>query len=228
MDDPKNQPFSYSQDAVFSNFMQRVYHWMAMGLALTGLAALVTAGNIPFLRFLAQGGMLVFFLAEFGLVIWLTRSLQKISAQAATIGFLVFSVINGITLSSIFLVYTAASISSTFFITAMTFAGVSMYGWMTKQDLTSIGSFCGMALWGVIVASIVNIFFHSPIFQWVVSYCGVAVFIGLTAYDTQRLKGIHQSVPDAPEQLAIIGALMLYLDFINMFLFLLQIFNRRR
>ncbi len=114
MDDPKNQPFSYSQDAIFSNFMQRVYQWMAMGLALTGLAALVTAGNMPLLRFLAQGGMLVFFLAEFGLVIWLTRSLQKISAQAATIGFLVFSVINGVTLSSIFRVYTAASISSTF------------------------------------------------------------------------------------------------------------------
>ena len=228
MDEQKNQPFSYSQDAIFSNFMQRVYQWMAMGLALTGLAALVTAGNMPLLRFLAQGGMLVFFLAEFGLVIWLTRSLQKISAQAATIGFLVFSVINGVTLSSIFRVYTAASISSTFFITAMTFAGVSMYGWMTKQDLTSIGSFCGMALWGVIVASVVNIFFHSPVFQWGVSYCGVAVFIGLTAYDTQRLKGIHESVPDASEQLAIVGALMLYLDFINMFLFLLQIFNRRR
>lgn len=228
MDNQENKPFAYSQDAVFSNFMQRVYQWMAMGLALTGLAAFFTIGNPSILRFLMHGGMWVLFIAEFILVIWLTRSLQKISAQAATIGFLAYSVLNGMTLSSIFLVYTSASISSTFFITAMTFAGVSVYGWVTKQDLTSIGSFCGMALWGVIVASVVNIFFHSPVFYWIVSYCGVAVFIGLTAYDTQRLKAIHQSVANAPEQLAIVGALMLYLDFINMFLFLLQIFGRRR
>ncbi|MDD5226006.1 MAG: Bax inhibitor-1/YccA family protein [Candidatus Omnitrophica bacterium] len=228
MNDPKNQPFSYSREAVFSNFMQRVYQWMAIGLALTGLAAFVTIGNASLLRFVLHGGMWLFFIAEFILVIWLTRSLQKISVQAATIGFLAYSVLNGITLSGIFLVYTSASISSTFFITAMTFAGVSVYGWVTKQDLTSIGSFCFMALIGVIVASIANWFFRSPMFSWVVSYCGVAVFIGLTAYDTQRLKAIHQSVPDAPEQLAIVGALMLYLDFINMFLFLLQIFGRRR
>jgi len=223
-----NQPVSYPQEAVFSNFMQRVYQWMAMGLALTGLAAFVTIGNVSLLRFLAHGGMWLFFIAEFILVIWLTRSLQKISVQAATIGFLAYSVLNGVTMSSIFLVYTSASITSTFFITAMTFAGVSVYGWVTKQDLTSVGSFCFMALIGVIVASIVNMFFHSPVFYWIVSYCGVAVFIGLTAYDTQRLKAIHQSVENAPEQLAIVGALMLYLDFINMFLFLLQIFGRRR
>ena len=228
MDDPKNQPFSYSQEAVFSNFMQRVYQWMAMGLALTGLAAFITIGNASLLRFLLHGGMWLLFIAEFGLVIWLTRSLQKISVQAATIGFLAYSVLNGITMSSIFLYYTSASISSTFFITAMTFAGVSVYGWVTRQDLTSVGSFCFMALIGVIVASIANLFFHSPVFYWIVSYCGVAVFIGLTAYDTQRLKAIHQSMPNAPEQLAIVGALMLYLDFINMFLFLLQIFGRRR
>ena len=228
MDDPKNQPFSYSQEAVFSNFMQRVYQWMAMGLALTGLAAFITIGNASLLRFLLHGGMWVLFIAEFVLVIWLTRGLQKISVQAATVGFLAYSVLNGITISSIFLAYTSASISSTFFITAMTFAGVSVYGWVTRQDLTSVGSFCFMALIGVIVASLLNLFFHSPAFYWIVSYCGVAVFIGLTAYDTQRLKAIHQSMANAPEQLAIVGALMLYLDFINMFLFLLQIFGRRR
>ena len=228
MDDPKNQPFSYPQEAVFSNFMQRVYQWMAMGLALTGLAAFITIGNASLLRFLLQGGMWILFIAELALVIWLSASIQKISAQAATIGFLAYSLLNGITLSSIFLVYTAASISSTFFITAMTFGGVSLYGWVTKQDLTSVGSFCGMALWGVIIASIANMFFHAPAFSWIVSYCGVAVFIGLTAYDTQRLKAIHQNMPGAPEQMAIFGALMLYLDFINMFLFLLRIFGRRR
>jgi len=228
MSEQENKPFAYSQDTVFSNFMQRVYQWMALGLGLTGLAAFITIGNASLLRFLLHGGMWLFFIAEFILVIWLTRSIQKISAQAATIGFLTYSVLNGITLSGIFLIYTAASISSTFFITAMTFAGVSVYGWVTKQDLTSIGSFCFMALIGVIIASLANLFFHSPVFQWVISYCGVAVFIGLTAYDTQRLKAIHQSMANAPEQLAIVGALMLYLDFINMFLFLLQIFGRRR
>jgi hypothetical protein len=228
MNDQKNQPFAYSQDAVFSNFMQRVYQWMAMGLALTGLAAFITISNASLMSFLLHGGMWLFFIAELGIVIWLSASLRKISAQAATIGFLIYSVLNGVTLSSIFLYYTMASISSTFFITAMTFAGVSIYGWVTRQDLTSVGSFCGMALWGVIIASIVNIFFHTPAFYWILSYAGVAVFIGLTAYDTQRLKAIHQNMPNAPEQLAIFGALMLYLDFINMFLFLLRIFGRRR
>ncbi|MFA7255173.1 MAG: Bax inhibitor-1/YccA family protein [Candidatus Omnitrophota bacterium] len=228
MNEQENKPFAYSQEDVFSNFMQRVYQWMAMGLALTGLAAFVTITNTSLLSFLLHGGMWACFIAEFILVIWLTRSLQKISAQAATIGFLAYSALNGMTMSGIFLVYTSASISSTFFITAMTFAGVSVYGWVTKQDLTSIGSFCFMALIGVIIASVVNIFFHSPVFTWIVSYCGVAVFIGLTAYDTQRLKAIHRSMANAPEQLAIVGALMLYLDFINMFLFLLQIFGRRR
>ena len=228
MSSQENNPLSYSQDAVFSNFMQRVYQWMAMGLTLTGLAAFIAIGNASIMQFLMHGGMWLFFIAEFGLVIWLSSSIQKISAQAATIGFLTYSVLNGITMAGIFLIYTAASISSTFFITAMTFAGVSLYGWMTKQDLTSVGSFCAMALWGVIIASIVNMFFHAPAFYWILSYVGVAVFIGLTAYDTQKLKAIHQNMPNAPEQLAIFGALMLYLDFVNMFIFLLRIFGRRR
>ncbi len=228
MDSKENNPFSYSNDAVFSNFIQRVYQWMAMGLALTGLAAFMAVGSLSLMRFLVHGGMWLFFIAEFILVIWLSSSIQKISAQAATLGFLAYAVLNGITMSGLFLVYTSASIASTFFITAMTFAGVSMYGWVTKQDLTSIGSFCAMALWGVLIASIVNLFFHAPAFYWILSYAGVAVFIGLTAYDTQKLKAIHQNMPNASEQLAIFGALMLYLDFINMFIFLLRIFGRRR
>ena len=228
MDQQENKPFAYSQDTVFSNFMQRVYQWMAMGLALTGLLAFWTASNAGVLRFVLSGGGLLLALAEIGIVIWLSRSIRTISASTAVLGFLVFSALNGLTTSWIFLRYTQASIASTFFITAMTFAGVSVYGWVTRQDLTSVGSFCFMALIGVIVASIVNFFFRSPVFYWIVSYCGVAVFIGLTAYDTQRLKAIHQSMANAPEQLAVVGALMLYLDFINMFLFLLQIFGRRR
>lgn len=229
MEDP-NRPFLQTQprEVVFSTFMQRVYQWMAMGLALTALVAFLTASNATLMRFLFSGGMWLFFIVEFGIVIWLTSSIQKISPQAAVLGFLTYSTLNGITIAGIVLYYTAASISSTFFITAMTFGGVSLYGWMTKQDLTSVGSFCGMALWGVIIASVVNIFFQAPAFNWILSYVGVAVFIGLTAYDTQKLKAIHQSTAEASEQLAIFGALMLYLDFINMFLFLLRIFGRRR
>ena len=169
-----------------------------------------------------------FFIAELGIVFWLSASIRKISPQAAALGFFVYATLNGITISTLLLVYTAASVSLTFFITAMTFGSVSVYGWVTKQDLTSVGSFCFMALIGLIIATVVNMFFHSTVTNLILSYFGVAIFIGLTAYDTQRLKAIHQNTPDAPEQLAIFGALMLYLDFINMFLWLLQIFGRRR
>ena len=228
MDDPKNQPIAYSQEAVFSNFMQRVYQWMAMGLALTGLISFLTLQSIGLLKFLVHGGLWVFFVAELVIVFWLSASIRKISASAAALGFFVYATLNGITISTLLLVYTAASVSLTFFITAMTFAGVSLYGWATKQDLTSIGSFCFMALIGLIIATIANMFFHSTMANLILSYIGVALFIGLTAYDTQRLKVIHQNMANPAEQLAIFGALMLYLDFINMFLWLLQIFGRRR
>lgn len=228
MESPNQQPFSYSREGVFSTFMQRVYQWMALGLCMTGFLAFMTAHSPGLFRFVMSGGGLLFFIAEIGIVIWLSRSIQRISAQAAILGFLIFSALNGCSLAWIFIRYTQASISATFFITAGTFAGVSMYGWVTKQDLTSVGNFCGMALWGVILASVVNWFFQSPIFHWIVSYIGIAVFIGLTAYDTQKLKYIHHNMPGAPRQMAIVGALMLYLDFVNMFLFLLQLFGRRR
>ena len=228
MDEQKNQPFAYSQEAVFSNFMQRVYQWMAMGLALTSLISFLTLQSMGLLKFLLHGGLWVFLIAEFGIVIWLSARLQKMSAQAAALGFFVYATLNGITISTMLLLYTAASVSLTFLITAMTFAGVSLYGWATKKDLTSVGSFCFMALIGLIIASLVNMFFYSTLTNLILSYFGVAIFIGLTAYDTQRLKAIHRNTPDASEQLAIFGALMLYLDFINMFLWLLQIFGRRR
>jgi len=165
---------------------------------------------------------------ELFLVFWLSANIRRLSASAATMLFLVYSALNGVTLSSIFLVYTATSISVTFFICAAMFAGVSLYGWVTKQDLTSVGSFCAMAIWGVLIASLVGMFFRAPAFHWILSYVGVAVFIGLTAYDTQKLKWIHQNAQGAADQLAILGALALYLDFVNMFLFLLRIFGRRR
>lgn len=228
MNDQDNRPFASPHEVVFSTFMQRVYQWMAMGLMLTAFTAFLTVQSAGLMRLLAGGGMWVIFIAQLGIVFWLSAGLRNISPQAAVLGFLTYSMLTGIMFAGIFLIYTAASIAATFFITAMTFGGVSVFGWATKQDLTSVGHFCGMALWGVIVASLVNIFFRAPVFDWILSYAGVAVFIGLTAYDTQKLKMIHQSVADAPEQLAIRGALTLYLDFINMFLFLLRIFGRRR
>lgn len=228
---PNNMDSSYSSSTQVQTFIQRVYQWMAIGLALTGFTAYGASSNMALMRGLAGGGFLFLMVAELGLVIWLSASIMKISAQAAMIGFLVYSVLNGLTLSFIFLAYTGASIASTFFITAASFAGVSLFGWATKSDLSSLRGYLFMGLIGMIVASFVNMLFHNPVFEWILSYVGLAVFIGLTAADTQRLKAIHQGAGDgagALEQIAILGALQLYLDFINMFLLLLRLFGRRR
>ena len=184
--------------------------------------------NAALMRALYGGAFFVVVLVELGLVFWLSSQAQKISPRAAVIGFSVYSALNGLTLSYIFLVYTQASIASVFLMTAATFAAVSLYGWTLKRDLSSLGSFFVMALIGLIIASLVNMFLRSTALEWVISYAGVGLFIALTAYDTQQLKAIHRAHPDAPEQIAILGALKLYLDFINMFIFLLRIFGRRR
>jgi len=224
-----NQDYSQSSTGVVSqSFIQRVYQWMAAGLALTGFIAYWAAGNTGLMKGLAGGSFFILFLVELGLVIWLSSQALKISPVAATIGFLVYAGINGLTMSFIFLVYTSSSIASTFFITAGTFAGASLYGWATKKDLTSMGGLLMMALIGLIIASVVNIFMHSTALYWIISYAGVLIFVGLTAYDTQQLKALNASQPGAPDQLAILGALKLYLDFINMFLMLLRIFGNRR
>ena len=218
---------SFSSAGVQS-FMQRVYQWMAAGLALTGLIAFWASTNMGLMKALSGGGFFVLILVELGLVFWLSASITKISPQAAVAGFLIYAALNGLTMSFIFLVYTSASIASTFFITAGTFAAVSVFGWVTKTDLTSMRGFLFMGVIGIIIASVVNIFLRSPALYWIVTYAGLAIFIGLTAYDTQKLKEIHQSGVSAPDQLAVMGALKLYLDFINMFIFLLRIFGRRR
>ena len=225
-----NQNFdpAYSSSTALQNFMQRVYQWMAAGLALTGFVALWTAGNPGLLRALAGGGFLILAVVEIGIVFWLSASIMKLSPQAALAGFLVYSALNGLTLSFIFVVYTGASIATTFFIAAATFAGVSMFGWMTKSDLSSMRGVLFMGLIGVLIASLVNFFLQSPALYWIISYAGLAVFIGLTAYDTQMLKQWHHSGAAAGEQMAIMGALKLYLDFINLFLLLLRLFGRRR
>ena len=219
--------FSFSQQLAVQSFIQKVYSWMAAGLLLTGLVSLWTASTPAVMQMLARGAFWVLAIAEIGLVFWLSASIHKISAQAASTAFLIYSALNGLTLSWIFLIYTASSIATVFFITAGTFAAVSLFGWTTKADLSSLRGYMVMALIGLVIASVVNMFIQSTPFYWILSYAGVAIFIGLTAYDTQRLKELHYT-GGGSSQMAIQGALMLYLDFINMFIYLLRIFGRRR
>jgi FtsH-binding integral membrane protein len=207
---------------------------MALGLGLTGIVAFFVA-NTPSLFQMIVGNSLLFFgliIAELALVFTISARVHKMQASTATNLFLLYAVLNGATLSVIFVAYTASSIASTFFICAATFGACSIYGMTTKKDLTSWGSFLFMGLIGIIIASVVNIFLRSSALSMIVSYIGVFIFIGLTAYDTQKLKMMAQTQPadlDAGviRKGSILGALSLYLDFINMFLFLLHIFGNR-
>ncbi len=214
-------------------FMTKVFGWMAFALAITGLTAMFTISS-PFLLNLIFGNRLVFFgliIAEFVLVGSLVSMVHRLSAQTATLLFFFYSILNGITLSSVFLVYTASSIASTFYITAGTFGVMSLYGYFTKTDLTKAGNLLVMALIGIVIASVVNLFLNSESLYWIITYAGILIFTGLIAYDTQKIKrlaviGNHGS--DIERKGAILGALSLYLDFINLFLLLLRLFGRRR
>lgn len=215
------------------SFFPTVYSWMAMGLAVTGFIAWWMALNPQIIVNLMNNSALFFGLVivQLVLVVGLSAAINKISAPMAVLGYSAYAAINGVLLSSIFLVYTSGSIASTFFITAGTFAAVSFYGYITKQDLTSWGSILMMGLIGILIASVVNIFWQNPVLYWVVSYLGVFLFIGLTAYDTQMLKRIHANgfeSHDSMMKMALLGALKLYLDFINLFLMLLRILGNRR
>jgi FtsH-binding integral membrane protein len=219
--------------AAHGDFIRRVYNWMGLGLALTAFVALYTTSN-HYLLSLIFGNSLVFFgliIGELALVIVLGAAINRLQASTATLLFFLYAALNGLTLSVIFLAYTRASITSTFFVTAGTFAVTSFYGYTTQRDLTSWGSFFFMGLIGIIIASVVNIFLHSPMIYWVVTYAGVLIFVGLTAYDTQKLKEMALAgfADDETERKgAVMGALALYLDFINLFLMLLRILGSRR
>lgn len=218
-----------------NEFIRSVYNWMAIGLALTGFVAYYVA-NTPALVEIIFGNRLLFFgliIGELALVFTISARIQKMQASTATALFVVYSILNGATLSFIFLVYTASSITSTFFICAATFVACSIFGWTTKRDLTSMGGFLTMGLIGIIIASLVNMFFRSTAMSMIISYIGVIVFVGLTAYDTQHLKTMALNQPDGLEagvirKGAILGALKLYLDFINLFLMLLRILGGGR
>ena len=218
-----------------NDFVRSVYNWMSIGLVLTGFTAWYVSGNQSALN-LIFGNRMIFFvliIAELGLVFSISGMINRMSAGTATALFVVYSALNGVTLSFIFLVYTRSSIVSTFFICAATFLACSIYGWTTKKDLTSLGGFFMMGLIGIIIASVVNMFVHSSSMSVIISYIGVIVFVGLTAWDTQKLKNMAITQPNDLDGAvirkgAILGALSLYLDFINLFLMLLRIFGQGR
>lgn len=221
--------------SIQASFLNKVYLWMGLALTVTGIVAMRVAESGAFMSmFNGTGSKAPFFILiaiELGLVVWLSARIDKMSSGFATALFILYSALNGVTLSVLFYVYTSASIASTFFITAGTFAATSAYGYLTKKDLSSMGGFLMMALIGLIIASLVNIFLASSALYWLISYVGVGIFIGLTAYDTQKIKKMSLELTldsEAGKKGAVMGALALYLDFINMFIFLLRIFGDRR
>jgi len=217
-----------------NEFIRSVYNWMAIGLGLTGFVAFYVSNSEAMMR-LIFGNRLVFFgliIGELALVFSISARVNKMRASTATSLFLLYAALNGATLSTIFLIYTRTSITSTFFICAATFVASSIFGMVTKRDLTSMGQFMFMGLIGIVIASVVNLFVHSSGMSLIVSYIGVIVFVGLTAYDTQKLRTMAISQPDGLDggtirKAAILGALTLYLDFINLFLMLLRILGSR-
>jgi len=222
-------------EVLVSDYVRSVYNWMGIGLAITGFVAYYVSTSEALIRLVFGNPLLliVLFIAEFGLVFSIAGRVNRMSAGTATALFVIYSGLNGVTLSAIFLVYTQSSIVSTFFICAATFIACSLYGWATKKDLTSLGGFMVMGLIGIIIASLVNLFIKSSGLSVIISYIGVFVFIGLTAYDTQKIKNMAMTQPANLDGAvirkgAILGALSLYLDFINLFLMLLSILGQRR
>lgn len=236
-------------DQGLRTYMLGVYNYMTIGLALTGFLALLTAmmatttdqsaavASLGNGRMLTQLGVAIYgsplkwlvMLAPLGMVMWLSFRIQSMSASAARTMFLVYSAVMGISLSSIFLVYTPGSIAQVFFITAASFGALSLYGYTTKKDLSAMGKFLFMGLIGILIAMVVNWFMASAALQFAISVIGVLVFAGLTAYDTQQIKEMYYEgdSSEVATKKSVMGALRLYLDFINMFLFMLQLFGNR-
>lgn len=214
-----------------SAVLKRVYLLMTVALALTGIISYACANSYGYMDYFMSNSWMMWALiiAEFGIVIGVSAGINRLNTMTATLLFVIFSVINGMLLAPIFLVYTDTSIAKTFFITAGTFGAMSVYGLFTNRDLTRWGNLLFMALIGLIICSLVNMFVHSQGFSVVISFIGVLVFVGLTAWDTQQIKKMALAVPDAGAgRLAVLGALNLYLDFINLFLYLLRFFGNER
>lgn len=220
--------------SAYATLFRSVYMWMTFALAITGLTSLVVYNTPELVYAIAtnQGAFWGLLIAEILVVVWMTARLSSMSFLTATLLFIVYSVLNGVTMSILLLVYTAESIATTFFVTAGTFGAMSLVGFFIKKDLSSMGRIMMMALIGLIIATVVNIFWANSTLYWVCTYAGVLIFTALTAYDTQKIKMMLQTygteVNDSTQKIALIGALNLYLDFINLFLYLLRIFGDRK
>ncbi|HOI31327.1 MAG: Bax inhibitor-1/YccA family protein [Bacteroidales bacterium] len=229
---------AFKSQVLAKTFLANVFSWMFLALAITALVAYIFAGNESFIRFMYNtetGGMSIggwiIMLAPLGLVFWMSMGFARMSAQSLSLIFLLYSILMGLSLSFIFLAFTGASIAKTFVITSVMFGVMAFVGYSTKTDLSRFGSLMMMGLIGIILATLVNFFLNSPAMDYIISFIGVLVFTGLTAYDVQKLKRLGATATaqgDTLRKVTIMGALTLYLDFINLFLFLLRFFGNRR
>jgi FtsH-binding integral membrane protein len=228
----ENSQISSTQtQSVVGAFMSKVYSWMTLALFITGIVAMYVASSEQLLSIIfgTKYMFMGLILAQLGVVWYLSARVSKLSYITAIIMFILYSVLSGITLSSIFIIYTASSIASTFFITAGTFAVMSLAGFFTKKDLSGFGAIMMMGLIGLIIATVVNYFIQSSTLNYIISYAGVMIFVGLTAYDTQKLKIMATQLDgEQAKKGSIMGALTLYLDFINLFLYLLRVLGDRK
>jgi uncharacterized protein len=217
-------------DVGLRDYMLRIYNYMASGLALTGIVAYVFAQSGLYIAIARTPLIWLVMLAPLGLVMWLSYGINRMQAATAQALFWVYAALMGVSLASVFLVFTGESVARVFFITAGTFGAMSLYGYTTQRDLSQWGSFLFMGLIGIIIASLVNIFLASSALQFAISVIGVVVFVGLTAYDTQSIKEMYFENDDAQTagKKAVMGALRLYLDFINLFMMLMQLLGTRR
>jgi uncharacterized protein len=226
-------PYTSAQTTALRNgVMSQVYAWMTAGLLVTGAVASFVAGSEALVD-LIFGNVFIFFglfIVQIIAVIGLSAGINRLSPAAAMAIFIGYAALNGLTMAAIFLAYTTASIASTFFVTAGTFGVMSLYGYTTKRDLSGIGNFAIMALIGLLIASVVNMFLRNEAIYWILTYAGVLIFVALTAWDTQKIKQLAASVTDETSagRVAVLGALTLYLDFINLFIYLLRILGVRR
>lgn len=227
------QTIGKEQSAVFAKLMRSVYLWMVFALVITGLTAAYVAASPAYISALVNNPMLFYgvIIAELAVVFILSGRIHKLSFMTASLMFILYSLLTGVTLSTVFLAYTESSIATTFLITAGTFGAMSVVGFVTKKDLSKLGGLLFMALIGLIIATVVNIFLVSDTLGWIINYVGVLIFVGLTAYDTQKIKQMIREhgtdINEHTQKIALMGSLSLYLDFINMFLYLLRIFGNR-
>ena len=225
---------NYAAKAAQTALFRSVYLWMTLALVITGFVAMYVAKSYALISMIAQNSIMFWgiLIAELGLVMYMSARINRISFTTATLLFIAYSVLNGVTMSILFMVYTLSSIATTFFVTAGTFGAMALFGYVTKKDLTRIGSLCIMGVIGLIIASVVNLFLQNSMMDMIISYVGVLLFVGLTAYDSQKIKqllgGDVIEVNERTQKIALMGALTLYLDFINLFIYLLRILGDRK